>query len=172
MVHARAPLGTFENGFLRERGTNRSAVRRTPRSPRPGATPALVTYPLCNDQVQRRASISISGCQPVRRRGPESPYADAVLSCRRRRRRQVRCRRRTEGSADEAQVARPRQHPSHRRWLRHLFAAALRLDGGALPALEELYLADTLASEAATAALMARFPEPDTDYGSENSDEE
>jgi hypothetical protein len=113
---------------------------------------------------------------PLSRFQDFNPFGDEGLSrrtptpssCRRRRRRQVRCRRRTEGRADEAQVARPRQHPSHRRWLRHLFAAALRLDGGALPALEELYLADTLASEAATAALMARFPEPD----SENSDEE
>jgi hypothetical protein len=37
-----------------------------------------------------------------------------------------------------------------------IFAAAL--DGGALPALEKLHLADTLASDAAAAALMACFP--------------
>ena len=47
-------------------------------------------------------------------------------------------------------------------------ALAAALDGGALPALEDLNLYDTLASEAVRDALMARF-RADSD---DNSDEE
>jgi len=52
-------------------------------------------------------------------------------------------------------------------------ALVAALNGGALPALEHLFLEHCrLASEAEAAALMARFPEPDTDdYNSDHSDE-
>ena len=49
---------------------------------------------------------------------------------------------------------------------------AAALDSGALPALEKLGLQGTPASDAARAAVMARFADPDTDYGSDGSDEE
>ena len=52
-------------------------------------------------------------------------------------------------------------------------ALVAALDGGTLPALEELNLYDTLASEAAKAALFARFLEHDTEHDdSDGSDEE
>eukprot|EP00964_Phaeocystis_antarctica_P038785 scaffold22182_cov74-Phaeocystis_antarctica.AAC.1 len=50
-------------------------------------------------------------------------------------------------------------------------ALASALDSGALPALEDLRLYGIPASDAAKAALMARFPESDSD-GSDHSDEE
>ena len=47
------------------------------------------------------------------------------------------------------------------------------LDGGALPALERLYLYGAPASEAARAVLMARFPaDSDDDWVSDASDED
>eukprot|EP00964_Phaeocystis_antarctica_P108357 scaffold72970_cov62-Phaeocystis_antarctica.AAC.1 len=90
-----------------------------------------------------RAGDSDSRAQPVRRRGPRRPRGAAAAG---------RCAVAAEGGAGEAQEARPRGHPDHRRRLRRFgLCARQRLAAGfhhyyQLPLLPDAIQIDTLST--------------------------